>query len=93
MIYMIIISAMVFYLSMAHVTYKYTRRIRNAYFGFSDIQVSYFLLAMGWPVSLPAFYGVWRQEIKAVKQGLNWADLNVPEHMRDDFKKTHWDVA
>ena len=87
MLYAIIFSSIVFYLAMAHVTYKYTHRIKRAWFGDNFNTDSDVWMSLGWPITLPAFYHVFYDAIKRVNKGEDWADVNVNDYMRDSFRK------
>jgi hypothetical protein len=87
--YMLLASAVLFYLSMAHVTYKFTMKIRKAWFGENRQDTPDALLALGWPVTLPFFYSTHYDKIRAVKVGMDWADINVPPERRAEYKNKY----
>ena len=88
MLYPLLIAAAIFYFAMSHVSYKYFERVKRAYFGdnFKRFKTGEVFEAILWPLTLPAFYKQMHQEIKAVKSGQDWADINIPPECRDSFR-------
>lgn len=89
MLYPLIFAIVVFYLAMSHVSYRYFERVKRAWFGdhFKRFKPGEIFEAVVWPITLPAFYSSMRKEIKAVKEGRDWADVNLPENRRDKFRE------
>ena len=89
MLYMIIGASIVFYLAMTHVTYKYTLRIKRAWFG-DNVNTTYdTALCFLWPISFLTFYLVFHSQIKKVNRGEDWADENLNESIREDFRNKY----
>ncbi len=95
MLYPLIFSAVVFYLAMSHVSYKYFVRVRKAWFGDNcrRFKAGEVVEAAMWPFTLPVFYGDMHKEIKLVNEGYDWADFNIPPDRQEIFRSEFMRIA
>lgn len=86
MIYLFLLSVVMFYLAVSHMTYKYTIQVRNDWYGEVTIDGQDLLFSLCWPLSLPIFRYVYKKEICYLKEGRDWADVHIKVEDRETFR-------
>lgn len=89
MFYLIGAIALIIYTIGGLLTARFTRKIMEGYFGRKTSNGTHVLPAMVWPVTLPAFFLMSKNEVESVKLGKDWADDNLSPEVQQKFREEY----